>query len=199
MRDVSIPAAPLVVKVGGSLLSLPDLKERIFALLEKYTDAPVLFVVGGGTTADMIRDLSATHLISESAAHWLAIRAMSLNAHCLSAILQGTPVADSRDQAAAIWRVGGSAAILDPFTLLSEVRSDELPEGWHVTSDSIAALVAKRFSARRLALLKSVGSWGKRIDSDAAAKGWVDPYFSMASEGLDVFWFNVRSQSMGNS
>src|SRR4051812_35818845 len=77
----------IVMKVGGSLFDLPDLRERLHFVLAAFNDANVLLVPGGGAAADTVRALERVHRLGEEAAHWLAIRTMSLHAHFLGELL----------------------------------------------------------------------------------------------------------------
>jgi ELWxxDGT repeat protein len=78
---------PIVVKVGGSLFDLPDLGQRLHAWLAAQGHARMLLVPGGGPTADLIRAFDRRYGLGEEAAHWLALRAMALNAWILAALL----------------------------------------------------------------------------------------------------------------
>src|SRR5262249_50947889 len=79
----------VVVKVGGSLYDLPGLGARLRAWLERLPSREVLLVPGGGPAADVVRDLDRLHRLGEEAAHWLALRALSVNARFLAALLPG--------------------------------------------------------------------------------------------------------------
>ena len=89
--------------------------------------------------------------------------------------------------------------MLAPFRWLR--AADPLPHGWHVTSDSIAAWVAARLSARRLVLLKSLdgvpGTSGDIVAEaplrSPALAGIVDEYFERAVEpGLECWVLSGR-------
>jgi aspartokinase-like uncharacterized kinase len=117
--------------------------------------------------------------LGEESAHWLALRALTLSAHFLAAILncqKSTPTVIARLQdAEAVWGQLG-LPILDPFRFVreDEDRPGRLPHFWSATSDSLAARVAVRLEARKLVLLKSAdmpNDWMK------AGQGFVDPYF----------------------
>jgi aspartokinase-like uncharacterized kinase len=185
--------ARIIVKVGGSLFDLPDLRHRLRAFLSQLGEAKILFVPGGGATADAIRAFDAVHQVGEEAAHWLAIRALSLNAGLLHGLLPearivaeipGT-VAKHMPRASAL--ASGATGvcqrwyILDPFPFFreDERRDDHLPHDWHVTSDSLAVRVATLANAADLLLLKST-AWSGSNWTDAAEAGIVDSYFARA-------------------
>jgi aspartokinase-like uncharacterized kinase len=75
--------APVVLKLGGSLLTIPDLFTRLDAVIQRLHPASVLIVPGGGFAADVIRDLDDRFLLTPEKAHRDAIAAMSHNAALL--------------------------------------------------------------------------------------------------------------------
>lgn len=68
-----------IVKLGGSLLSLPDLSARLFDAIENHRMLNPVIIVGGGTLADEVRGLQHLAGFDDYHAHWLAIDAMSVN------------------------------------------------------------------------------------------------------------------------
>ncbi|AWM35834.1 hypothetical protein [Gemmata obscuriglobus] len=77
----------IVVKVGGSLYDHPALGPALCAFVESLQPAEVLFVPGGGEVADAVRALDRTHALGEEAAHWVALRALSVTAAFLERIV----------------------------------------------------------------------------------------------------------------
>ena len=180
-----------VVKVGGSLFDLPDLRDRLRAWLRCLHVNKNLLVPGGGAAADVVRALDRTHKLGEEAAHWLAIEALSLNARFLREMLPEYPLAADPTQ------VSGSV-ILDafPFYTADERRPDHLPHVWDVTSDSLAVRAATVIGARELVLLKSI-AWDWDNWEAASAAGVVDRYFAQAmaaAPALEISIVNMRSQ-----
>src|SRR5437016_6173909 len=82
-----------VLKVGGSLYGLPDLPARLRKLLADLNTERVVLFPGGGAAADAVRELDRMHRLGEDAAHWLALRALTVNAYFLNRILPEMPVA----------------------------------------------------------------------------------------------------------
>ena len=64
-------------------------------------------------------------------------------------------------------------------------RTARLPLGWHVTSDSIAAWLAKRLAATELVLLKSALPAADSVE-DLSRSGYCDAYFRTALAGVAV-------------
>jgi aspartokinase-like uncharacterized kinase len=178
----------VVAKVGGSLFDQPDLGERLRRWVGQV-DAPVLLVPGGGAGADVIRQLDQAHRIGEEAAHWLALRVLTVNAHFLAALLDAPVQFEPGKPPLPL-------AVLDPhaFCQADEGGPGALPHSWHVTSDSIAARVAER-SGARLALLKSIELPSEITWEIAGHGGQVDEVFAnvVARAGLRVKWVNLRS------
>jgi aspartokinase-like uncharacterized kinase len=208
----------IVVKVGGSLFDLPDLRQRLRAMLRRLGAANVLLVPGGGATADAIRAFDTAHQLGEEASHWLALQALSLNARMLQKLLPEArmvaeipePEAPARDAASALVCASGSDEtrivgeipgrffLLDafPFFHADEQRPDHLPHHWDVTSDSLAVRAATLADAHELILLKSV-AWEASDWSAAARSGIVDSYFARALQqapaALRVRLINLRA------
>jgi len=180
-----------VAKVGGSLFDLPDLPDRLRRWLESVR-SPVLLVPGGGAAADVIRHLDRVHQIGEERAHWLALRALTVNAHFLAALLDAPVLLGPGDPAPPL-------AVLDPHALCQadEGRPGALPHSWQVTSDTIAARVAER-SGATLTMLKSVDLPAGATWEAAGDAGLVDEMFTaiVARAGLKVEWVNLRSPGM---
>ncbi|WP_292364908.1 MULTISPECIES: uridylate kinase [unclassified Methanoculleus] len=172
---MTTPAPPLVVKVGGSLF------DRIAPLLEIFREAgrPVLIVPGGGKFADLVRRLD----VSEDAAHWMAIAGMEQFSWYIAS--HGVP-------AASTLALPAEVTVLLPYCALRRV--DPLPHSWDVTSDTIAAWVAKELPADLL-LLKSVDGIRhrrrllSRVEDPSITSEEVDPAFIRF-----VFEHNLRAR-----
>ncbi len=193
------PTGPVVVKVGGSLFDLPDLGPRLRAWLGALETRAVLLVPGGGPTADVVRAFDRVHSLGQETSHWLALHALSVNAHFLAALLAPLPaVLIEEVEAAPAWWQAGAVPVLDAcrFVLKDEGRPGALPHHWSVTSDSIAARAAVVAEARRLVLLKSVTVPEGTSWADASQAGWLDGYFPTAiARGLEVCCVKFRSSS----
>jgi aspartokinase-like uncharacterized kinase len=186
---------PIVVKVGGSLLDWPGLPERLAAYLEdRRADRPVL-IVGGGRTADVVRDLDRIHHLGEERAHALALRALDLSAQVLASLLPGLVVVDVPSALDAVWSAG-LVPILAPRRHLETVdaaSADPLPHTWGVTTDSIAARVASLLDAAALILLKSAPMPPGTTRTAASRLGLVDPAFPEVARPLaSVIYLNLR-------
>ena len=135
-RQVHVPSSLLVVKVGGSL-SL-NIREIIPAL--RASPRTLLIVPGGGQFADAIRRMA----VDDDAAHWMAIAAMEQYGWMLASY--GLPTTD-------ILANPKMTSVFLPYSTMRQ--SDPLLHSWNVTSDTIAAWVAKTLCTDLL-ILKSV-------------------------------------------
>src|SRR5215471_13882961 len=106
----------IVVKVGGSLFDWPELGLRLNLWIPTLAPSQVLLVPGGGPTVDVVRDLDRCHELGEEKAHWLALRALTFNAHFLSTILNPLrpKVISNFEEAKSVWSKSG-LPILDLF------------------------------------------------------------------------------------
>lgn len=189
---------PIVVKVGGSLFDLPELGRRVSAYFEQFGWRQVFIVPGGGPAADAVRLFDRVQQIGEEAAHWCALRAMSLNTHLLQALLPSKSLTSGLPRHVLAPVVKPAVHIVDAFDFFAYRRDAAelgLPHSWDVTSDSIAATVAKVFWARKLILLKSVTIPPGMSWAEASERGYVDKYFptALAKAGdLEVEAVNFR-------
>jgi aspartokinase-like uncharacterized kinase len=171
-----------VIKVGGSLYDSPDLASRLWQWLQPFLRqrVPLVLVPGGGPTADVVRRFDRDHQLGEETAHWLALRALTLNAHFLAALLPEAAVARPAD-CPRLWR-RGVLPVLDglAFAREDEDRAGHLPHTWDVTSDSVAVRVADVLGAGRLILLKSAAPPAGTDWAEAGRRGFVDGYFAEA-------------------
>lgn len=189
-----------VVKVGGSLYDLPDLGPRLQRWLEQAPRVDLLFVPGGGSTADVVRELDRIHQLREEKAHWLALAALRLNADFLCQLLPSADVVPHRDRIEVARGEGARVFVLDAraFAAWDQHANPHaaLPHLWSVTSDSVAARVAVVSGAEHLILLKSVTIPEGMDWEEAAERGFVDEWFARtlrpAGASLKVRAVNLR-------
>lgn len=182
----------IVYKLGGGLLDLPDLHTRLQSVIEDDLPCHPLVVVGGGEAANIVRDWDRQFELSASQSHWLAIAAMQMNSLLLKQLLPSGQLIESREQVNRCWH-NDQISILDVEQILrseSNARDDALPENWDVTSDSIAAWVAKHWPADRLVLLKSIDP---PTSQSEILDGAVDSHFPKVAESIhNIEWINFR-------
>jgi aspartokinase-like uncharacterized kinase len=174
-----------VLKVGGSLSRRPAALRRLMSALAALARTRVLVVVpGGGPFADAVRRADRRFHLDDSSSHWMALLAMDQYAYLLAALAPRARLISSPAQLA--------AGRLNVLAVSAWLRSaDPLPHSWTVTSDSIAAWVARKLSAKCVVLLKDVDGQFDRHPARRAARlrrrvsrarldGVVDAHFAEA-------------------
>lgn len=188
----SWPAA--VVKVGGSLFDLPDLGQRLQDWLARQASGALLLIPGGGPVADVVRQYDRVHGLGEERAHWLALMALTLNAHFLASFLPRAVVVPHIQALAPLW-LQGKIPVLDlyAFARADNGQPGALPHSWSVTSDSLAARVARVAGARELLLLKSTSLPAGMGWNEAGRRSLVDAHFAeVVGDTLPVRFINFR-------
>lgn len=191
--------SPVVVKLGGSLLTLPDLAERLHAVVKLLSPQKILIVVGGGAAVDVIRQLDDDYGFTAKQAHWDAIAAMTINARILAHVSGCLPVVSNRIDADTAWEQF-NAVLLDTAAFLREEQAQHarsLPETWSVTSDSIAGFVALHWPAQQVVFCKSCDLISPHIDR-LCQKGLLDEWFPnlltpLQQSGVQLQWINLRA------
>lgn len=132
----------IVLKIGGSLIEYAHnlLKKLCYLDYSAREPESIIIVPGGGIFANTVRDVSQKYNIFPDSAHWMAILAMEQYGFYL-ADLGKIKIIDDLDNIKE-----KSMSILLPYKLLK--KNDELEHSWKVTSDTIAAWIAKKLKAR---------------------------------------------------
>ena len=137
-----------VIKLGGSLLTLPDLKQVFSHWLSQQSNAVNIIVVGGGKLVNDIRAEHERAPLDDTEAHWRCIDAMSENSQTIAAAFQLGPLVRNYQQLRKLLTQDSlnktaTNIIFDPQDFLAnhepQIAGTPLEIGWHVTSDSIAA------------------------------------------------------------
>jgi len=176
-----------VIKLGGSLLDLPDLSHRVDGLLDGLDRPHPIMLCGGGPSVDVIRKWDRLHGLGEEASHWISLEALVISALVAERIMARLELVTSPDGFASVWE-RGKVPLYDALSFIrgiDEQTSDPLPRRWSVTSDSIAARMATTFGASEVVLLKSVSIAAGTTITTAAEQGLVDPYFPTAAAAVD--------------
>lgn len=183
--------SPRVVKLGGSLLGLPDLRCRVDSWFRANPHPLNLIVVGGGELVESIRRLHDQHHLPDSFAHWMCIDLLEQTAklaeHLFPKFLS-IATAAGLEQLVASPSPRGEAvtAVVSVRAFYSRHHCDqELPQSWDTTSDALAALLAKKTHAKQLVLLKSTAPSNDRIAPHAwSQQGLVDQAFPAIARSL---------------
>jgi aspartokinase-like uncharacterized kinase len=142
----------IVIKLGGSLAHSKTLINCFNKIQQRYQRRSVIIVPGGGAFADQVRLAQQQWQFDEVAAHHMAILAMQQMALMFNGLVPHWPIVSSLSDL--------QLAIPQNKTLIWSPNSEELdqaaiPATWDITSDSLAAWLAKQLSATELILVKS--------------------------------------------
>ena len=172
MRAKSLTETPLLIaKLGGSLHAAPDLPCWIAAL--KHWPHRLTLVCGGGPFADAVRVAQPKMGFSDATGHAMALLAMEQYALALAQLYDldlastraGIDALHARDRIA-LWRPSAMVA-----------QAPDVEADWRVTSDSLAAWLARETGAMALVMIKSVDVAPELTVDDLAAKEVVDRAF----------------------
>lgn len=173
---------PVVVKIGGSLLS-GDRLAGTAATLAKARRG-VVVVPGGGSFADEVRRAQTRHDVSDRAAHAMALLAM----HQMGLLIE-----DLQPRFVAVETLSGIRKALAAnripvwLPLRISATDSDIPVDWSITSDGLAARLAERLGLSSVVLVKSRRVPAGPGAAELAAEGIVDAAFVdiVARAGLD--------------
>lgn len=164
----------VVVKLGGSLATAGTLDSWI-EIVSRHGAGRCVVVPGGGLFADTVRAAQQRLAFSDCAAHAMALLAMEQYAELLVDKAPEWRRCASLDDLRAVVTVGG-IGVWRPRVMVA--RDPDIAASWDVTSDSLAAWLARRLEARRLVLIKSAPPPPPPFTAKRLAEaGLVDPAF----------------------
>ena len=190
--------ASAIIKLGGSLLGVPDLAGRLTNFLRDFSRPRPILVSGGGAAINLLRNWDRMYLIGEEESHWIALRILSINSRIVARMLPDLlELVDSPEGCVNAWE-RSRVPVYDSYHYIvdiDEVSHDPLPRRWRVTSDSIAASMAVTFGAPELVLLKSV-TLPERISLvEAARERLVDAHFPVVARSISrLVSLNLRAE-----
>lgn len=168
---------PIVIKVGGSLLTEPGTMGRVAEWLAatKEPDQTRLLVAGGGAAVKALRTIDAANPLPDAVSHAAAIEIMDASTRLLASWFPEVTTTDSiaeieKNLPGKEWAFCCSEWLRQTEPTLPGER---LATGWQTTSDAIAGRLAMAFGAR-LVLLKHTLERGYDTLDEAAGDGVVD-------------------------
>lgn len=172
---------PLVVKIGGSLLSGPRLS-GVAAILARARRT-IVIVPGGGVFADQVRSAQAIHCVSDRAAHEMAMLAM----HQMGLLLVDMqPRFIAVETLSAIRQAIAVNRIPVWLPLKVSAADEAIAADWSVTSDALAARLAERLRFDAVLLVKSRCVPRGPTAEELAAAGIVDSAFGEIVKRADL-------------
>ncbi len=142
----------IVIKLGGSLSRSDALINCLNAVEQNYQGRSVVIVPGGGAFADQVRLAQQHWRFDDTTAHHMALLAMQQMALMFKGLKPDFAIADS---IATIQEHTTEKEIIIWSPDIVELDNAGIPASWDITSDSLAAWLAKTLSATELILIKS--------------------------------------------
>jgi dihydroneopterin aldolase len=163
-----------VIKLGGSLYDSPLLHDWLSTISE-HGKGRVVVVPGGGLFADAVRIAQKQIGFDDVTAHRMALLAMEQSAHMLANLNANFIPAKSQAEMEAVLKKNHIPVWLPTEMALA---ADNIPASWDMTSDSLAAWLAKKIGATNLFLVKSCDVPEGELNLDRwAQQKIVDPLF----------------------
>jgi len=169
-----------VIKLGGSLADYPDDLRRWIKVLAEAGKGQMVIVPGGSFFADRVREAQKKWGFDDAAAHAMGLRAMEQFGLMLCGLQKGLVPARTETEIRKVLHENQVPVWLPVQSLASE----DLSPSWDVTSDSLAAWLAKRLKAEHLVLVKSCVLPSEKVEAAELAKnGIVDVAFPSLIQG----------------
>jgi len=142
----------IIIKLGGSLSRSDTLINCLNAVEKNYPGRAVVIVPGGGAFADQVRLAQQHWQFDDSTAHNMALLAMQQMALMFKGLKPDFAIAHS---VAAIQQLSERKQVFIWSPDITELENAGIAASWDITSDSLAAWLAKTLSATELVLVKS--------------------------------------------
>ena len=142
----------IVVKLGGSLAESDALIKCLNSVEQNYQRGEIVIVPGGGAFADQVRLAQQHWQFDDQTAHKMAILAMQQMALLFKGLKSHFAIAGSLTD---IHQQLDQQKIVIWSPDIIELDNAGIQATWDITSDSLAAWLAKILSARELILVKS--------------------------------------------
>jgi aspartokinase-like uncharacterized kinase len=142
----------IVIKLGGSLAQSTALIDCLNKIQQRYQGRAVIIVPGGGMFADQVRLAQQQWQFDEVTAHHMAILAMQQMALMFKGLVPQWTIVSSLSELQLAKNLN-KILIWSPNS--AELDQAGIPATWDITSDSLAAWLAKQLAATELILVKS--------------------------------------------
>lgn len=165
-----------IIKLGGSLLEARTLLHCLNRIEKQYLENTVI-VSGGGVFANQVRLTQQQWGFDDTTAHEMALLAMQQMALLFKGLKPNFALAQ---QSGAIPKLLAkhphTPVIWSPD--IAELNRAAIAPTWQITSDSLAAWLAKNLSARELILVKSTPINPRLTLQELINQGVVDEAFA---------------------
>lgn len=191
-----------VIKLGGSLLTMPNLSAVFHRWCRANPHPLTLVIVGGGAIVDAVRQINDTNPLDEQFAHWLCMDLLQHTARLAHRILGDVEIYETAGELQQAFSAAKTRAY-PPVIAIAQVGiafarnrpNQGLPASWEVTSDTLAAAFCERHAAAELVVMKSRDLPPGSTDFEGLARlGFVDPQFADFAENIETVRFvNLRT------
>ena len=180
----------IVIKLGGSLAHSKTLINCFNKIQQRYQGRSVIIVPGGGAFADQVRLAQQQWQFDDITAHHMAILAMQQMALMFNGLVPHWPIA-TRLPELQLAKNLNKILIWSPNS--AELDQAGIPATWDITSDSLAAWLAKQLSATELILVKSAVIDPKASLEQLAAQQIIDQGFCQQVQD-GIFMIQIVNQ-----
>jgi len=142
----------IIIKLGGSLSRSDALIDCLNAVEKNYQGRAVVIVPGGGAFADQVRLAQQHWQFDDHTAHRMALLAMQQTALMLKGLKADWVIAQNVEAIHAQLN-RHNIVIWSPDS--AELDNAGIAASWDISSDSLAAWLARALSANELILVKS--------------------------------------------
>lgn len=150
-----------IIKLGGSLFHTPELRQWLELLDRASQNEVVVIVPGGGPFAEQVRHAQRLHRFGDSAAHHMALLAMTQFGLMLTDLApQSRPFHYPQQQEADL--SPGLHVWLPDYSSLAVT---DIPHSWDISSDSLALWLAQQLEAEELVIIKRSTVVSSRIQA----------------------------------
>lgn len=190
-----------VIKLGGSLLSMPNLSEKFHHWCRENPHPMTLILVGGGGVVDAVRQIDRSNGLDERFAHWVCIDLLQHTARLAHHLLGEVEICETPEELQQLlsrsqthWPQPSTAIVQVKTCFARNAFNCGLPESWDVTSDTLAAAFCHQMEAEELVVMKSRDLPSATVQwSELARIGMVDPHFADLAERIQrVRFVNLR-------
>ncbi len=194
MSDLAVTDDKVIIKLGGSLSRSDTLVDCLNALEKNYRGRKVVIVPGGGAFADQVRLAQQHWQFDDSTAHHMALLAMQQMALMFKGLKPDFAIAHT--VAAIQEKISQQKTVIWSPDVI-ELDNAGIKASWDVTSDSLAAWLAKTVSATELILIKSAVIDANLSLQQLAEQNIVDKAFCdfVAEAAFKIQIIEVRSWS----
>lgn len=186
----------VIIKLGGSLARSDSLVDCLNAVQKNYQGRAAVIVPGGGAFADQVRLAQQHWQFDDNTAHYMALLAMQQMALMFKGLQPDFTIAST---VAAIQEQLNQQKTVIWSPDFIELDNAGIEASWNITSDSLAAWLAKTVSASELVLIKSAVidnslSLQQLTEQDIVDKAFCD---FVAKTSFKVHIINAQNYEVG--